>query len=241
MILTIHQPEHLPWLGFFDKAAQADVIVLLDNVQYRHKYFQNRNRILSYSGPCWLNVPVQLKGQGKPLIKDVLINQSDLRWGEKCWRTLSLNYRKASFFDEHAAFFEWLYAQEWARLSDLNVKIIGYLFSALGIQTKVLLGSCLGVEGAGPELILHIASHLKADVYLSGISGIAGKGREYQGEFDRRGIEVVYQNFLHPIYPQLHEPFVPCMSAVDLLFNHGPESLRIIRDPEVPRYERSFE
>ena len=74
MIVTIHQPEHLPWLGFFHKFAQADLLVLLDNVQYRHKYFQNRNRIRSHDGETWINVPVLLKEYDRPLIKDVRIN-----------------------------------------------------------------------------------------------------------------------------------------------------------------------
>lgn len=50
MVVAIHQPEHLPWLGFFNKMANADEFVILDNVQYRKRYFQNRNKILVNGG-----------------------------------------------------------------------------------------------------------------------------------------------------------------------------------------------
>lgn len=241
MILAIHQPEHLPWLGFFDKAAQADVLVLLDNVQYRHKYFQNRNRIRGHDGACWLNVPVLLKDQGHPLIKNIRINDQAVRWREKCWRSISLNYRKAKFFPEHETYFKAVYERPWERLSDLNVELIRYLCRAFGIGARIGLASEMGVEGAGPELILRLVLKTGADVYVSGVSGIAGQGKEPEELFSAEGIGVQYQQFFHPIYRQLHEPFMPCMSAIDLLFNYGAESMSILRGAEVPRYETKFE
>lgn len=241
MVVTIHQPEHLPWLGFFHKAAQADVLVLLDNVQYRHKYFQNRNRIRSYSGECWLNVPVLLKGQGRPLLKDLRINQAEVRWQEKCWRTMALNYRRAKYFEVHAPFFESVYARSWSSLVELNAELLAYLLRALGIAVRIVRASELAVAGTGPDLILEIVRQLRGDCYVSGVSGIAGKGREPEEAFDRHGIAVRYQEFHHPIYTQLHEPFLPCMSVVDLLFNHGPDSLDVINGIGVETLAQVFE
>lgn len=229
MVVTMHQPEHLPWLGFFHKAVQADLFVLLDTVQYRHKYFQNRNRIRSHQGACWLTVPVLLKGRGRPLLKDVQINASDVRWRDKCWHGLTLNYRRAKFFDAHAEFFQHIYRQPWEHVVELNVALIRYLFHAFGIATTLVRASDLRASGTGPELILSIAEELGADCYLSGISGIAGRGAAPEEAFRQRGITVRYQEFHHPIYQQLYDPFVPCLSALDLCFNYGPDSLRIIQ------------
>ena len=64
MVVAIHQPEHLPWLGFFDKARQADLLILLDCVQFRKNYFQNRNRIRTEDGWCWITLPVRQTGRG---------------------------------------------------------------------------------------------------------------------------------------------------------------------------------
>lgn len=241
MILAIHQPEHLPWLGFFHKAAQVDVFVLLDTVQYRHKYFQNRNRIRSHQGICWMTVPVLLKGRGRPLIRDVRINPSDLRWREKCWRSISFNYRRARFFEAHADFFHDLYSRKWEFLVELNMELFRYLFRVLGITASIVRASELQASGTGPELIVNIAQELGADGYLSGISGIAGRGQAPEELFQRRGIAVRYQAFHHPIYRQLHEPFLPGMSAIDLLLNYGPESLAIIQGVGVQTMTQVFE
>lgn len=241
MVVTIHQPEHLPWLGFFHKAAQADVLVLLDNVQYRHKYFQNRNRIRSYSGACWLNVPILLKGQGRPLLKDLRINPAEVRWQEKCWRTMTLNYRKAKHFKTHAPFFEEVYARSWNSLVEFNAELLGYLFRALGVTTRMMWASELAVAGMGPELILEIVQQVGGDCYVSGVSGIAGKGRGSEEAFAQRGIAVRYQEFHHPIYAQLYEPFLPCMSVIDLLFNYGPSSLDVINGVGVNTMAQVFE
>jgi len=50
--------------------------------------------------------------------------------------------------------------------------------------------------------------------------------------FQNHKIELLFQNFKHPQYPQCYAPFEPNMSVVDLLFNCGPESLAIIREAE---------
>src|SRR2546428_602993 len=96
MVVTIHQPEHLPWLGFFDKVRQADVFVILDHVRYRKRYFQNRNRIRAEHGAIWLTVPVHVKGMFHQPINEVRIdNEGNPRWREKCWNSIVQNYRKA--------------------------------------------------------------------------------------------------------------------------------------------------
>ena len=126
MIATIHQPEHLPWLGFFDKMRQCDVLVLLDTVQFARRDFQNRNRIKSASGAIWLTVPVVSKGKVDQAIEDVEIVK-DQGWRRKCWNAMHHNYRNATYFADHRPFFEELYEREWTRLVDLNVAGIRYL------------------------------------------------------------------------------------------------------------------
>jgi len=238
MVVTIHQPEHLPWLGFFEKAARVDLLVLLDNVQYRHRYFQNRNRIRSHNGECWINVPVLLKAYARPLIQDVRINNEEFRWREKCWRSILLNYRKARFFENHAEFFESVYARSWELLVDLNIELIRYMLRVLRVSPLLVRASELGVTNKGESLILEIAKTVKATKYLSGISGIAGKGEDFEEPFRCQGIEVDYQEFHHPIYRQVYEPFIPCLSSIDLLFNYGSNSLDVIKGMGVESMDR---
>jgi hypothetical protein len=226
VVVTIHQPEHLPWLGFCHKATLADVFVLLDVVQFRKNYFQNRNRILGPNGPMWLTVPVLLRGHTRKTIAEMEIHNG-VPWSQKWWRSLRHAYGGAPYFDAHAAFFESVAARRWTRLADLNVALIEYLFDALQVRCRLVRASALSVAGARSELLLDICARLGASAYLAG-----QHGRDYLDEslFDARGIEVRYHAFAHPSYPQKHGgPFVSHLSVVDLLFQCGPNSSAILR------------
>jgi len=70
---------------------------------------------------------------------------------------------------------------------------------------------------------------LKADTYLS---GIGGKDYLEENNFKPNSIKLMYQNFVHPVYTQLNmndkKDFIPNLSIIDLIFNHGPHSLNIL-------------
>jgi hypothetical protein len=204
---------------------RADVFVLLDTTQFAKDDFQNRNRIKTQNGPTWLTVPVFKKGRSEQLIEDVQIcNQRN--WRNRCWSMIVQNYKDAPRFEDYAPFFEQLYGRRWTELTALNEVIIAYLRDQFGLGTELVKSSDLGVYVKGPtEVNLTIAERLGADVYLSG-----KHGRDYldEAEFAKRGIEVRYQDFKHPVYPQLWGDFVPQMSSIDLLFNCGERSLEAI-------------
>ena len=229
MRLTIHQPEHLPWLGFFHKMSLSDVFVLLDNVPYSKNDFQNRNRIRTSGtdkGWCWLTVPVLTKGRSGQKINKVEINKDNTAWNKRCWKSIKYSYGQAEYFEDHEDFFYDLYhAKSWDKLLDLNVYIIEHLVQVLDVEAELVLASDLGVSGSGTELLLGICQELGADVYISG-----SFGRDYldEAQFNQQGIQVVYQDFQYPEYPQVYDPFIPSMSVIDLLFNCGDKSKEII-------------
>jgi hypothetical protein len=223
MILTIHQPEFMPWLGFLDKASLADTIVLLDNVQYNHKYFQNRNKIKDVNGKdIWLNVPVIRNGKTRNigLIKDIKIDNNQ-NWGKKILKTIEFNYRKSPHFTKYYPLLEEIFSHKWDKLVDLNINIIKLAFDLLDNKTKIIRSSELGIEGNGEKLILDICKYFNPKQYISGPTGIAGKGKEYEPNFTKEGIEVLYHNFEHPVYEQINGPFIYYMSFIDKLFNNG--------------------
>jgi hypothetical protein len=231
MILSIHQPDYLPWLGFFDKICLCDVFVLLDNVQFSKNYFTNRNKIRISQGWTWLTVPVLTKGKSDQRIDEVKINNiGEKKWAEKQWKSIEQSYKKAPFFSEHADFFYQLYSKKWDSLTELNKAIIYYLICAFGIKTKICeVAEIEQAKGNGGELLFNICQILGANTYLSGAFG-----KEYLDEtlFANHGIKVVYQEFFHPEYKQVFEPFIPGMSAIDLIFNYGKDSLQILRGVE---------
>jgi len=229
MIISVHQPQYLPWLGYFDKIYESDCFVFLDTVQYKVREFQNRNKIRTKDGWIWLTVPVQTKGSPYQKISDVLIDNS-LNWAAKHRKSIEVWYGGADFFKDYFPFFQDLYEKKWEKLIDLNMYIIKYLVKCLKIDTPVYLESEIGTAKKSTERIIEICSKLKADTYLSG-SG----GRDYIEEnlFEQAGIKLKFQDFKHPEYTQQFQRegygFEAYMSVIDLLFNCGPQAFSILR------------
>lgn len=234
MRITIHQPEHLPWLGFFHKVSKVDIFVILDNIQFRKNYFQNRNKIRTAKGWIWVMVPVSR--ELKTIIRDVKIAE-DIRWKDKWWNSICLNYGGSKYFDKYSTDLRKLVISASDSLCALNISLIEILFKFLGIKTKIIWASQLNLKDKGSDLILDICKKLNADEYISGISG-----KEYlrTEDFDKENIRVIYQEFHHPIYKQLYEPFLSCMSTIDLLFNYGEKSLDVIHGKGVSVMEEVF-
>ncbi len=224
MIVTIHQPQYLPWLGYFDKIIKADAFCYLDNVQYKKNEWQNRNRIKTVQGRQWLTVPVSYRFPQK--INEVKINNT-VNWKRKHLQAMITNYSKAPFFLEYIGFFEEVYAKDWELISELNVYLTDRMREMLNIQEKqTVLASTLSLGDDPTDRLIDICKALGGDTYLSGQDGAKYMNLE---RFKANGIEVIVQNFIHPEYPQLFGDFVSHLSIVDLLFNCGPETLERIK------------
>ncbi len=229
MIVVGHQPNYLPYLGFFDKAGRCDRFVLVDNTQFVKRGpfgWIHRNKIRTPAGSSWLTVPVLTHGRYEQTILEAEID-NHAPWGRKHWRTILGQYRKAPFFAEHAEFFEAAYQKRWDRLVDLNLAFIDYLFRALRIEVPVFRASALGIAGKATGYVIDLCRKSGATVYISG-----KHGRDYLDipAFAEAGIELRFQEYAHPEYDQ-GQPgsFVPYCSVIDLLFQHGPRSLEILQ------------
>ena len=226
MIVAVHQPQYLPWLGYFDKIRQSDIFCYLDSVQYKKNDWQNRNRIKTSQGWQWLTVPVRFKYPEK--ICEVKINAT-VNWRKKHLQALITNYRRAPFFDRYIGIFEQIYSEDWESVAELNIGCIERLKDALGLGDKpAIKSSKLELIEDPTDRLIDICKEVKAEIYLAGQDGIQYMDLE---RFKANGIQVVIQDYQHPVYPQLFNGFESHMSVVDLLFNCGPESLDILSDP----------
>ena len=216
----------------------ADVYVVLDNVQYRRRYFQNRNKIRTKDGWQWLTVLLKKEDRDELLIKDAKIFLEDLKWKKKNLESIYHNYCRVRYFRYFWDEFESIYSKNYSRLLDLNLDLLRFIFEKLAIAKKILLASTLDVSSKKGDLLFDICKTLNAKTYISGISG-----RDYLNfqKFGNNGIKIMFQEFYHPIYKQLYEPFIPCMSSIDLLFNYGDKSREILLSPETPRLDYQIE
>ena len=227
MIAAIHQPQFMPWLGYFDKIVRSDIFVFLDNVQFKKNEFQNRNKIKTAQGWMWLTVPVLYR---YPEHMDEVRINNRIDWRKKHVRTLAINYQKAPYFHDLFTEVEQFYAKDSEFISEANRESVLMLLRMLGTDTKTEVASTLGHFPEEPsERLAAICESLGADTYLSGVGA-----REYLDleAFNKKGIKVVFQDFKHPVYLQLYGDFIPHLSLLDLIFNCGPDSLNILEGKE---------
>ncbi|MBT4496496.1 MAG: WbqC family protein [Gemmatimonadetes bacterium] len=224
MIAAIHQPQFMPWSGYFDKMDRVDCFVLLDNVQFKKNEWQNRNRIKTAQGAQWLTVPVSFRFPAK--IEEVGVN-GNVNWRNKHLQALRTNYAKAPHWERMRESLEGFYERDWEHLADVNRASIEWLRRELGIDTELRVGSEMeGLSEEPTQRLVDICQQVGADSYLSGVDG--AKYMEME-RFADAGIEVVFQEYEPPTYPQLFGEFVSHLSVLDLVLNCGEESGQIVR------------
>lgn len=220
--VAVLQPGYMPWLGFFEQMSRVDVFVMYDDVQFDKNGWRNRNRIKAVDGPHWLSVPVHASIESK--IMDVTIDQRQ-KWAKKHIGSIEQFYKKAPFREQYLPLLKEILSRDWEKLVDLDMVLIETMKEWLGIRTPLVRSSELAIGGDRNMRLLEICKHYGATRYYSGkaaecyLDGDLFKGND---------IEVVFQDFQHPQYAQLHGEFVPYLSAIDLLLNCGPDSKRYL-------------
>ena len=215
----------MPWLGYFDRIQKSDLHIVLDHVQFEKNSVANRNKVRTPEGWTWLTVPIRTKGRfGQLQIDKVEINQN-LFWAKKHWRTIENNYSKASCFSKYSSELQDFYNRDWKTLGQLLDENRRYLLSELGIKKDIISSAELSPKKTKSELILELCKKVGATSYLSGPFG-----RDYLKvhEFNNAGIDLIFHDYAHPEYSQTYKGFEPNMSVLDLILNHGPESMEIL-------------
>ncbi|MDP3541048.1 MAG: WbqC family protein [Elusimicrobiota bacterium] len=231
MIVAAHQPNFIPWLGYFDKMLKADLFIIVDHVQMERQSYQNRARIKTGAGERWITVPVVQESRSERIIDKRVDNSrvGRFQWSRKMFLTLKYAYQSAPYFRDYEPELSGIFSTRWDRLADLNVRLIELCRAALAIRTPLRASSSLNVSGTKSEMILNMCRAAGADVYLSG----AGASRAYLDvpALEQAGIRVAWQDFRHPRYRQYPccDSFAPNLSSFDLIFNCGPRSPEILR------------
>ena len=218
-----HQPNYLPWAGYFYKMVVCDDFVLGDDIALSRGSFTNRTRVKTVSGVVWLTVPCHYVSGVTP-IKHVPI--ADGKWRMKHLNTLETNYREAPYLADYMPRLRELILADEGGLCDLNMRLIKQLAEWLDISCSFHMSSALGSSGTRDDRIIDQVLQLGGHTYLSGTGGA-----NYQSEakFKAANLNVAYSSFQPPTYPQLWGKFEPGLSIIDLLFNCGPDSREILK------------
>jgi hypothetical protein len=228
MKVVIHQPNYLPYLGFFHKLSLADTFVIMDDTQYDKK-FTNRNKIKVPGNWIWLTVPINKKH--KFVANKIVEINNEENWQSDHFEKINRSYSNSEFFKKnYKTFFEKIYSKKWDHLFTLNYELIIQLIDWLDIKIEIIKESELNIKGNSTERLVNISKKIGAETYVSGIGG-----KEYMNEkmFETNNIKIEYQNFKCPIYKQVfNSEFIPNLSIIDLLFNIGPKSLSKLKQNE---------
>lgn len=223
LAVGIHQPNYLPWLGYFQKIALSDTFVFFDNVQMPGgKSFVSRNRVLTPQGPLWLTVPIERTGAPRRIAEVPIAGD---KWLGKHLRTLEHAYTGSPWRDEVLSCLTPILRAGHDRLADLNIALIETISRLIGLKTQFLRATALDLKEEGADSIPEILARSAATIYVTGAG--AGTQRHLDTEaLAAQGIETRFLPASVPAYPQNHEPFEANLSIVDALFNIGPDSCR---------------
>lgn len=223
MIVSIHQPNYLPWAGLIHKIASSDLFVIFDDVQLaRGKSFVLRTKIKTSGGAKWITVPVKEKSHMIPINNVKINNETD--WKEEHWNKIFENYKEAPFFQQNSTIFKKIILRNWEKIADLNVELIKQILSILGIKREIRKSSEFKLNSRGIEKIIDLIKTVDGDEYLAGMGeGTKRYVSNNQKLFDNNKINLRYQKFESPTYQQLYGDFIPNLSVLDMIFNVGPD------------------
>lgn len=219
---AIIQSSYIPWRGYFDIINDVDIFVFLDDVQMTKRDWRSRNKIKTARGTEWLTVPT-MGGRSQRIDE---VQTADAKWPANHLKSIRLNYAKAPYLVALQDLLASIYSTEQQGLSEMNQNAIRIIASYLGVQTELISSTEINVSGTKDDRLIAICRAVGATVYLSGPSA---KDYIVNDKFDRAGIELRYKSYNgYPEYPQLHGPFEPYVTVIDLLLNCGPDSARYI-------------
>ena len=216
-VVSIHQPEHCPWIGYFFKIMKSDTHVVLDDVQFERNGWQNRNRIKDQNGKLfWVTVPTKSTGRLHTLINEKQI-VDDRKWQSLYLDRLQHCYGKAKFFVPIYNEISDLITKNDGSLLNLNTVYIKYILKILEIETQILISSSMELTDTKNERLISICKKLKATKYLSGTGA-----RSYlnESDFKKENIKVEFLDLTW------HFPDKKIVSTLDKLFIDGPDGLR---------------
>jgi hypothetical protein len=240
MLIAIHQPHYIPWLGYLDRMRKADLFIILDHVQFERRNFQNRTTIRLEGQAKLLTVPVVQLSQKERIIDKLVDNteQGSRAWGPTHFKTLKYAYRKAPHFQAYEPRLRDILEARWDKLVDLDLAMLDFVREAFEIRTPLKRSSEMSAQGARSELLLNLCSEVgPGSAFLGGLGG----SRKYldHAAFAAANVGVHWQDFAHPAYPQCGDaPFLPGLMSLDLLFNCGPLAREVLWQSKVTGDER---
>jgi len=223
LVVGIHQPNFMPWLGYFYKIWQSDIFIFLDDVQFIKTGSNYTNRVsININGQThYITIPIK-RGSG---VQE--INQSKFlndKWKKKIITTLQNNYAKSPYFNENKEFIFELINFEANNLSDYNIHFIKAISNKMNFNTKFVKSSTFQINTKSTQRLIDLIKKVDGEIYLSGLGA-----DEYQEHniYKNENIEIRYNKIADFEYSQSKvKKFIDGLSIIDAIFNIGFKKLQ---------------
>ncbi|MBI2079580.1 WbqC family protein [Candidatus Micrarchaeota archaeon] len=225
IIVAIHQPNYLPWLGYFNKMKMADTFILYDTAQYPKNSLANRNKIRTKDGSVYLTIPVEKEYHFRPVCEVKL--PKDGRWREKHLASLKANYARADYFESYKDEIERVYKiEEFDTLADVSIRLINFVKDEFDIGTRLVRSSELDIDRdrKQTDALIAMVEAVGGAAYFTG----SGGSKDYLDQTKFIGIKLMWHKYEHPRYKQAFPGFEPYMAAIDAIFNLGEKAKALV-------------
>lgn len=228
IVVVGHQPQFMPYIGILNKISKADIFIIVDHVQFIRKYFQNRTYIKIDDEARLLTIPVLTKGEYLSPINKIRVNH-DVVWIRKHLKTIRLAYAKAKHFNSYYSTIEEIYVKRHEYLSEFTSELLILFLREFELVDDIRFSSSMQVSGKKTELLIELTKAVGGTTYISGDGA-----RDYFDKdlFDKSGYKHLFNQFHHPVYPQLGKKLLEGMGCIDLLFNCGKDGRKYVVTPE---------
>ena len=218
MIVSIHQPNFFPWMGFFDKLNKSDKFVFLtSSVRSKNDKYLTRCSILSHSKSIYISIPLGIK----QIPINHLLMPDNNQWKIKALNIIHAAYHRTNYYDEIIPKIEELLMNENKYFSDYSINIINFLVHKLNIDTKIHIDTDFNKDfGSSNERNIEICKEINAQNYFS---GAGAKSYNDLSLYKKNNIEIIYQDYTQPNYLQQSTQFLGGLSIIDAIFNCGYE------------------
>lgn len=215
MKIAIHQPDYIPYIGYFYKISQCDIFTFLDDVKFSHNNMHHWNRIKTPKGELRLKIPMDYHSDDTI---QMVRTKDELNWKQKHLKAMELNYTRAKYFKDCYPKFRELLSEHYTSLADMNITINLFICDAFGIKKEYIRSSTMNINTMKEDKIIDICQDLNGTEYISGNGAKAYQNEEH---FTQRGIKLTYSAYQSIEYPQLWKEFFPYLSILDYIFNCG--------------------
>ena len=215
--VAIHQPDYIPYLGFFYKMWQVEKFVYLDDCQFSNVNWHHWNRIKTPQGECRLKIPVE---QHLGDLINCVRTKDELGWKDKHLKTIEMNYGKTKYFKVFFEDFKELLMPTYKSIADMNMEINTFIAKKFGFGNKITYAksSDMSIQTFREERVLDICNKLNGDIYISGNGARAYEDEEH---FKARGLQLIYTDYQAIEYLQAWGEFIPNLSVIDFICNCG--------------------